>query len=256
MIRARDKDITVTDSRRIYDFYLIRHGETDYNKEQLAQGNIEVPLNEAGRQQAFAAAAELRRMGLSFDLVLSSPLGRAAETGEIVSGIPQSDPRFILIPELHEMAFGELEGKPFLQNQTMLTFNKHPEQYIPAKGGETVPEVFARTRRALELCEKAAERLDNEGRLTRSDGRTPHILVASHGMAIRGMLANVRHTGIEDVWKTIVGNCDVFHLRYEAPRGSAADLAYFREMPKTLSHSDPYDPHESMTAMMEQEADR
>ena len=85
MIRARDRDTTVTDSRRIYDFYLIRHGETDYNKGQLAQGNIEVPLNEAGRQQAFSAAAELRRMGLSFDLVLSSPLGRAAETGEIVS---------------------------------------------------------------------------------------------------------------------------------------------------------------------------
>lgn len=248
--------ITVKDSRRIYDFYLIRHGETDYNKGQLAQGNIEVPLNEAGRQQASAAAAELRRMGLSFDLVLSSPLGRAAETGEIVSGIPQSDPRFILIPELHEMAFGELEGKPYLQNPTMLTFNQHPEQYIPAKGGETVPEVFARTRRALELCEKAAERLDSEGRLTRSDGLTPHILVASHGMAIRGMLASVRHTGIEDVWKTIVGNCDVFHLRYEAPRGSATDLVYFREMPKTLSHQDPYDPHESMTALQGKKADR
>lgn len=232
-----------------YDFYLIRHGETDYNKNQLAQGNIEVPLNEAGRQQAVEAAEVLRRRGFHFDYVFSSPLSRAMETAEIVSGISRTDDRFILIPELHEMAFGELEGKPFLKNPRMLTFNEHPEDYVPEKGGETVPEMFERTGRALELCEKAAERLDPEDRLGADGTEAKHILVASHGMAIRGMLANVRHTGVRDVWKTLVGNCDVFHLCYEAERGSAYSVEHFEELPKTLDHGDPYDPHKSMDAV-------
>ena len=62
--------------------YLIRHGETDYNKMKRNQGQIDIPLNEYGRE-----LAEKTREGLAevpFDLCLCSPLSRARETAEII----------------------------------------------------------------------------------------------------------------------------------------------------------------------------
>ena len=62
--------------------YLIRHGETDYNKMKRNQGQIDIPLNEYGRE-----LARKTREGLAevpFDLCLCSPLSRARETAEII----------------------------------------------------------------------------------------------------------------------------------------------------------------------------
>ena len=62
--------------------YLIRHGETDYNKMKRNQGQIDIPLNEYGRELAEKTAEGLR--GISFDLAYTSPLSRAKETAQIV----------------------------------------------------------------------------------------------------------------------------------------------------------------------------
>ena len=66
--------------------YVIRHGETDYNVRRLFQGQINTDLNDTGRAQARAAAEKIRAMGLTFDRVYSSPLQRAVETVEIITG--------------------------------------------------------------------------------------------------------------------------------------------------------------------------
>ena len=69
-----------------YPFYLIRHGQTDWNAEGRFQGTVDIPLNETGRRQA-------KRNGLAFKADLpdvsgwrfvSSPLSRARETMEII----------------------------------------------------------------------------------------------------------------------------------------------------------------------------
>ena len=62
--------------------YLIRHGETDYNKQKKNQGQIDVPLNEYGRELAVKTREGL--FNIPFDLCLCSPLGRARETAELV----------------------------------------------------------------------------------------------------------------------------------------------------------------------------
>ena len=54
--------------------YLIRHGETDYNKQKKNQGQIDVPLNEYGRELAVKTGEGLR--DVPFDLCLCSPLGQ------------------------------------------------------------------------------------------------------------------------------------------------------------------------------------
>jgi broad specificity phosphatase PhoE len=64
-------------------FYFIRHGETDWNKEFVYQGHIDVPLNDTGRNQAIAQnSPELSNI----DIIFSSPLIRAKETATIIQG--------------------------------------------------------------------------------------------------------------------------------------------------------------------------
>lgn len=65
--------------------YVIRHGETDLNKERKMQGRMGLPLNENGIQQAKALRESLQN--IKFDFVFSSPQERAVQTAEIVTGI-------------------------------------------------------------------------------------------------------------------------------------------------------------------------
>jgi len=62
---------------------LVRHGETDWNRESRFQGHADTHLNEAGRTQAGALVHELT--GERFAAVYSSPLKRSAETAEIIA---------------------------------------------------------------------------------------------------------------------------------------------------------------------------
>ena len=88
--------------------FVIRHGETDWNKEWRLQGRTQIRLNERGREQARETAAGLKKQGIIFDRVYSSPLLRAVETAEILSGFTleniATDERII------ELCFGKAEG--------------------------------------------------------------------------------------------------------------------------------------------------
>jgi probable phosphoglycerate mutase len=90
-------------------FYFLRHGETEWNKQALAQGQTDIPLNQAGRDQASDATPLLTGHGLK--RIVTSPLSRAADTAAIVNGA-------LSLPlerhaGLKERAFGPFEGKPF-----------------------------------------------------------------------------------------------------------------------------------------------
>jgi len=61
---------------------LVRHGETEWNRLGKVQGHSDIPLNDAGRAQAAGAGEALR--GGDYGLLVSSPLGRANETAEII----------------------------------------------------------------------------------------------------------------------------------------------------------------------------
>ncbi len=64
---------------------VLRHGETDYNRLGKYQGSTDTGLNELGVSQAVAVAERLKSM--EFDRIVSSPLKRAVQTAEIVSGV-------------------------------------------------------------------------------------------------------------------------------------------------------------------------
>jgi broad specificity phosphatase PhoE len=128
-----------------------RHGETESNRERLALGREDVPLNEKGRLQAAALAASLR--GLPVAAVYSSPLVRALDTARAIAGLfgleVQPDERLI------EMDVGEMEGL------TPKELRDHHGDFIrrwftseaamlPMPGGESLQQVQDRAWAAVE----------------------------------------------------------------------------------------------------------
>lgn len=97
-----------SESEDSVDVTLVRHGETDWNKEKKIQGGgINLSLNETGRDQAKALAKHLKNQ--KFDVIVSSDRKRAAETAQILSDeltIPLDDP----ITEFNERMLGEWSG--------------------------------------------------------------------------------------------------------------------------------------------------
>ena len=65
--------------------YLLRHGQTEFNVKKLVQGRCDSPLTDLGRKQAGMAAAWLKAHDVAPDKVVSSPLGRAMDTAQLVA---------------------------------------------------------------------------------------------------------------------------------------------------------------------------
>ena len=85
---------------------LIRHGETVWNREEKQQGILDSPLTESGIQQADATVPVLKKM--TFDVVYSSPLGRALSTAEILNSAIGAD--IEVEDDLQERNLGILQG--------------------------------------------------------------------------------------------------------------------------------------------------
>jgi probable phosphoglycerate mutase len=90
----------------VTELLFIRHGETDWNRQQRFQGQIDVPLNAAGQAQARRLA---ERLGPDpHDAFFTSDLSRARETAAALAARWQLVP--VPVPGLREQAFGVLEG--------------------------------------------------------------------------------------------------------------------------------------------------
>lgn len=89
------------------DFYIFRHGQTDYNVEKRVQSFLDIPLNKTGIEQAHALAKNLTN--IKFDCIYSSTLARAYETAKIVVG--NRPIKIITDPGLRERNLGVLCGK-------------------------------------------------------------------------------------------------------------------------------------------------
>ena len=68
------------------DLYLVRHGQTELNVQNILQGWHDSPLTARGREQALATRAAFEARGISFDHAYSSPLGRARHTAGLIVG--------------------------------------------------------------------------------------------------------------------------------------------------------------------------
>lgn len=147
-------------------FALIRHGQTDWNAERRLQGSTDIPLNDVGRGQARDAAVALA--GTEWDAVVSSPLGRAAETADLIAaGLGLAVAR--RVPELTERSFGPAEG---LQDGPELDALRIPGGFRGAESEEAAAD------RGLAALESLADEF-----------RGGRVLVVTHGSLLRVSLS-------------------------------------------------------------------
>lgn len=183
-------------------WYLVRHGETKWNKERLFQGATDVPLDDTGRQQALDAGAKLKEKGISFKKIYTSPLDRAVETAELITGFSRCD--FCVDDRIGEMFFGELEGADYDEVKTReKDLFEDPQRYVncePKKGVETYDSILGRTKDFIEFL-KSEEK---------NYGSDDNILIQTHGACMRALLTNLRESSLSDFWTIKVGNCQFF----------------------------------------------
>lgn len=178
--------------------YIMRHGETDANKNRILQGQKDNHLNEAGKIQAEEAGKIIKK--IDFAVIYASPLVRAIETAELATG--QKRENFKIDKRLAEISFGELEGYSIdgMKN-SLQTFFTAPEQYQPPKDGETLEQL---AERVWEFLKEIKGKYPNQ-----------NILLVSHGAAIHAMLYKMTGISIKDFWKTKVGNCAILEVSDE-----------------------------------------
>jgi broad specificity phosphatase PhoE len=103
--------------------YLIRHGETDWNRQNRLQGIEDIELNENGVRQSAACARAFQ--GVPVDCVLTSPLKRAKVTADIIADLLHIGPA-VVEQGLTERDFGKLSGLSYQDRETLFARNEDP----------------------------------------------------------------------------------------------------------------------------------
>ena len=171
--------------------YLVRHGQTDLNKNCLMQGRTDQPLNETGFAQAHKTRSLIGDM--TFDAVYASPLQRAIDTACIVGNVPRE--KVIIDERIIEADFGIYEKRPYSEmGRAMSLYWTLPEVFPAPKSVETIASLVERSSSFMKELEQ-------------KDHKT--VLIAAHGgilRAINGYLLDKRN-GIK--WRPKMHNCEV-----------------------------------------------
>lgn len=105
---------------QITHIVLVRHGETDWNRERRLQGQLDVPLNAQGREQAAQLGRALARE--PFDAIYASDLSRARETAQALAGEVGKAVRDDT--GLRERCYGGFEGLTYAE-----VAERHPAEF-------------------------------------------------------------------------------------------------------------------------------
>ncbi len=155
--------------------FIVRHGETDWNVEHKFQGEVDVPLNQNGLDQAQRIASRLRLE--HFDVIYSSPLSRALETGKSIAKYHPRAP-FLIEHELREVSFGSWEGKTWADIEQELGGMRHlspHEEFIDRiHGGNSLEQ---RVEKLIPVVEQWLKTYKNKT-----------ILLSTHGYIKKGIL--------------------------------------------------------------------
>jgi probable phosphoglycerate mutase len=168
--------------------FLVRHGQTTWNRERRLQGQLDSPLTAEGIAQAHAIAERLRHAGVG--TICSSPRGRALATAAIIG--ERRGAEVVEVAELADVHHGDLAG---------MTWEEIDQAYPAARAeraanrygwafpsGESYAEARSRARRALSVCGWMASGVpllvthESIGRMLRAELRG---LDASGALALR-----------------------------------------------------------------------
>ncbi len=172
---------------------LVRHGETDWNRERRIMGMEAVPINANGQRQAWEMQKSLGVLPL--DGVFTSPMLRARQTAEVLCAerdlSPQEDQR------LQEIHYGDWVGKTFEEVRALPGYSPYysrPSTPV-SPGGESLLEVRDRAMGFLNELKKR--------------GQAETLLVVSHADWIKILLMEILQIPFENIWKFRVDNVSV-----------------------------------------------
>ena len=177
-------------------FYYTRHGETEFNRLGIMQGQLNSNLTEEGKEGLKKTAEVLK--GVRFDRCFSSSLGRAMDSAEILLG--DRDLPVVPLDDLMEMDFGSLDGKPH-KGQMVKIVAMHMIGSFHAVGGESNSDMIRRVRSAFKTMIEQCEDQDQ-------------VLVVSHGSYYRYVVKALTGKSIYTP-RVMMHNGDVSVITYE-----------------------------------------
>lgn len=235
--------------------YLARHGQDEDNAAGILNGHRDQPLTSIGIAQASAVAEKIRRAGLAFDAIYSSPLQRAHKTAQIIAsegqclrsnegsastcesskagdkddGGSKSTQSVQVMDQLIERNFGVMTGTPTKEIQERcsgpgeLLLTDTISYFLKPEGAETFPDLIKRAKRVIDdIVERHKEKGDES------------ILLVTHGDFGKMMYAAYYQLQWEDVLKQFhFGNSEVLLLS----KDSTAEMAHVFEI-EQFNHLD------------------
>lgn len=181
------------------NIYIVRHGETEENKNRYYYGSLDVSLNKNGITQAKKAGEELKH--IIFDKVYVSERMRTKETAELALG---NEAAVIKDSRINEMNFGVFEGKTYEEIKKL-----YPEDYkrweeewmdFAPNGGESYRVFYSRVENFMEeLIKNPCE----------------NVLVVTHGGVMRSIYCYVLNGKLDLYWKFSSKNGDISLIKYE-----------------------------------------
>jgi probable phosphoglycerate mutase len=183
--------------------YIIRHGQTEFNKKGIVQGSgVDTDLNETGTRQAHQFFNHYRH--IPFSRVYVSALKRTHQTVEefIKIGIPQT-----ILVELNEINWGKMEGvEPTPESHKMFveTLEKWQQGFldVAAAGGESPNELYDRQKNGLAKIMAATDE--------------DPVLICMHGRAMRSFLCLLTGTPLQQMDDFEHGNVCLYVLEKKA----------------------------------------
>jgi 2,3-bisphosphoglycerate-dependent phosphoglycerate mutase len=189
---------------------LVRHGQSEWNKKNLFTGWKDPELTELGIEEAIQAGNQLKQSNIKFDVMFTSDLFRAQETGRLIlEQMNQTDIATIKDQSLNERNYGELAG-----------LNKDDAR---KKWGEEQVHIW---RRSFDVPPPGGESLKNtaervlpyfESKILPEVIKGKNILIAAHGNSLRALVMKLEDINPDEIVKLEIATGDP--LMYECSEG-------------------------------------
>jgi broad specificity phosphatase PhoE len=205
--------------------YLVRHGRTSWNKDEVFRGTIDIPLDDFGRLQAQAVGQELHRRELINPVFFSSPLQRAQETAQIACSY-FGHIRVNTETAFTDLNFGEWQGKAKTE-----VAEKYPQLY---RSWQDEPDhvVFPGGDNLVGICRRAEAALFGIAE-ENSDRDT---VIVTHRVVIKALLSRLFSNSLGAFWKIRQGTACINLLEWDRASFSVIsmnDTCHLRQLEKT-----------------------
>ncbi len=186
---------------------LVRHGQSEWNAKNLFTGWKDPKLTDLGIQEAIKAGDLLETRNLKFDLMFTSDLFRAQETGRLIlEQMNQTDIQVIQDQSLNERNYGDLAG--LNKDEAREKWGKEQVHIwrrsfdVPPPGGESLKNTAERVLPYFEreIMPKVKKSLN--------------ILVAAHGNSLRALVMHIENISSEEIVKLEIATGDPLIYEY------------------------------------------